>query len=155
MGYPTLHGSENCDRFLACPVSPSVFFQRVANADVVFVLSSRRLDDKSPANQCVIRSALSGTRKIEIPVRTKCVPIDQAEVAERSSWFPKMQQELQRAYSGLLKASAAAELLEESMLGITSPWLTDPLMHAFVMTLTGPDLRACANNEPVASVLEA
>jgi hypothetical protein len=70
---------------------PLFLFQRVVNADVVFVLSDRRLDDKSHANQCVIRSAVGGTRKIEIPVRTKGMPIDQVEVAERSTWFPKMQ----------------------------------------------------------------
>ena len=115
---------------------PPVFlFQRVVNADVVLVLSNRRLDDKSPANQCVIRSAVGGTRKIEIPVLTKGMPIDQVAVAERSTWFPKMQNDLRSAYKGLPNASAASELLEASMLGITSPWLTDPLMCSFVMTL--------------------
>ena len=113
---------------------PPVFlFQRVVNADVVFVLSNRRLDDRSPANQCVIRSAVGGTRKIEIPVCTKGMPIDLAAVAETSTWFPKMQNDVRSAYKGLPNAPAASELLEKSMSG-TSPWLTDYLMQAFMMT---------------------
>ncbi len=37
------------------------------------------------------------------------MPVDQVEVAESSSWYLKMQKELQRAYSGLPNASAASE----------------------------------------------
>lgn len=42
--------------------------------------------------------AVGATQKIEIPVHIERMPIDQVAVAERSSWFPEMQKEVQRAY---------------------------------------------------------
>lgn len=116
---------------------PPVFlFERVLNADVVFVLSDRRLDDKNHANQCVLRSAAGAPRTVEIPVHRKGVPIDEVDVPEPSTWFPEMQQEVRRTYSGLPMASAATELISQLLPPCTSPWLTDYLMHPFVMTLS-------------------
>lgn len=115
---------------------PPVFlFERVLNADVVFVLSDRRLDDKNHANQCVLRSAAGAPRRVEIPVHRKGVPIDEVDVPEPSTWFPEMQQEVRRTYRSLPMASAATELLSQLLPPYASPWLTDYLMHSFVMTL--------------------
>jgi len=110
-------------------------FERVLNSDVVFVLSDRRLDDKNHANQCVLRSAAGAPRRVEIPVHRKGVPIDEVDVPEPSTWFPKMQQEVRRTYGGLPMASAATELVSQLLPPYASPWLTDYLMHPFVKTL--------------------
>ena len=115
---------------------PPVFlFERVLNSDVVFVLSDRRLDDKNHANQCFLRSVAGCTWKIEIPVSEKGMPIDRVGVPERSNWFPQMQKEVRRSYSGLPLASAATELVSQLLPPFPSPWLADYLMHPFVMTL--------------------
>jgi WbqC-like protein family len=115
---------------------PPVFlFERVLNADVVFVLSDRRLDDKNHANQCVLRSAAGVPRRVEIPVHRKGVPIDEVDVPEPSTWFPEMQQQVRQTYSGLPMASAATELVSQLLPPYASPWLTDYLLHPFVMTL--------------------
>jgi len=115
---------------------PQVFlFRRMLSSDVIFALSDRWLDDKNHANQCILRSAAGGTRKIEIPVRKKGVPIDDADVLECSTWFPDMQKEVRRIYGGLPLASAASELVSQLLPPFTSPWLVDYLMHSFVMTL--------------------
>ena len=115
---------------------PDVFlFQRVLSSDVVFTLSDRRLDDKNHANECVLRSASGTRRKIEIPVRTRRVPIDEVDVPEPVTWFPGMQKEVQHIYRGLLLASAATALVSQLLPPYTSPWLTDYLMHPFVMTM--------------------
>jgi WbqC-like protein family len=115
---------------------PQVFlFQRVLNADVVFVLSDRRLDDRNPANQCVLRSDFGATQRIEIPVHRRGVPIDQVEVPEPDTWFPEIQQQVARIYSGLPMASAATGLVSQMLPPYPSPWLTDYLLHPFVVTL--------------------
>jgi WbqC-like protein family len=115
---------------------PPVFlFQRVFKADVVFVLSNRRLDDKNHANQCVLRSASGATSRIAIPVRNKGVPIDDVDVPECSTWFPEMQKQVRRIHCGLPLALAATELVSQLLPPYTSAWLTDYLMHPFVMTL--------------------
>ena len=115
---------------------PQVFlFERVLNSDVIFVLSDRRLDDRNHASQCVLRSVVGGTRKIEIPVRKKGGPIDDVDVPDCSTWFPEMQKEVRRIYDGLPLASAATELVSQLPPPYTSIWLTDYLMHSFLMTL--------------------
>jgi hypothetical protein len=135
MAYPVFMAPRTATVF-SLALFPQVFlFERVLNSDVVFVLSDRRLDDRNHANQCFLRSAAGGTRKIEIPVRNKRVPIDEVDVPEPSTWFPDMQIEVRRIYAGLPLASAASELVSQLLPPYTSPWLTDYLMHPFVMTL--------------------
>ena len=115
---------------------PQLFlFERVLNADLVFVLSDRRLDDRNPANQCVLRSDFGATQRIEIPVHRRGVPIDQVEVPEPDTWFPEIEQQVARIYSGLPMASAATGLVSQMLPPNTSPWLTDYLVHPFVVTL--------------------
>jgi len=115
---------------------PQVFlFQRVLNSDVVFVLSDRRLDDHNPANRCVLRSAFGATQRIEIPVHRKGVLIDEVDVPESATWFPEIEQQVRRIYSGLPMASAATGLVSQMLPPNTSPWLTDYLLHPFVVTL--------------------
>ena len=115
---------------------PQLFlFERALNSDVVLVLSDRRLDDKNHASQCFLRSAAGDTRKIDIPVRKKGVPIDDVDVPECSNWFPQMQKEVRRIYCGLPLALTATDLVSQLLPPYASPWLTDYLMHPFVMTL--------------------
>lgn len=105
---------------------PPVFlFERVLNADVVFVLTDRRLDDKNHANQVVLRSAAGAPQRVEIPVHRKGVPIDEVDVPDPSTWFPEMEQNVRRTYGGLPMASAATELLSQLLPPYTSPWLMD------------------------------
>jgi len=116
---------------------PVYLFRRVLDADVVLVLSDRHLDDKNHANQCVLRSFSGATRRIEIPVRKKGVPIDDVDVPDCSTWFPKLQEEVHGLYRGLPHASAAVELVSQLLppYPSPSPWLVDYLMHSFVKTL--------------------
>jgi len=115
---------------------PQLFlFQRVLSSDVVLVLSGRRLYDRNHASRCILRSSVGSSWNIEIPVQRKEVPIDDVEVPDLSTWFPEMQNEVRRIYAGLPLASAASELVAQLPPPYTSPWLTDYLMHAFVMTL--------------------
>jgi len=115
---------------------PQVFlFERVLNADVVFVLSDRHLDGHNLANQCVLRSASGAMQRIEIPVHRRGVPIDEVDVPESATWFPEIEQQVRRIYSGLPMASAATGLVSQMLPPNTSPWLTDYLLHPFVVTL--------------------
>ena len=110
-------------------------FERVVKSDVIFVLSDRWLDDIDHANQCVLRSAAGVDRKIEIPVLRKGVAIDDVDVPDPSTWFPGMQAEVRRTYSGLPLGAAASDLVSQLLPSYTSPWLTDYLMNSFVVTL--------------------
>jgi len=76
---------------------PQVFlFERVLNADVVFVLSDCRLDDHNRANQCALRSASGAIQRVEIPVHRRGVPIDEVDVPESATWFPGIEQQVRR-----------------------------------------------------------
>lgn len=68
-------------------------------------------------------------------MRKKGVPIDDVDVPECSNWFPQMQKEVRRIYCGLPLALAATDLVSQLLPPYASPWLTDYLMHPFVMTL--------------------
>jgi len=115
---------------------PQVFlFERVLKSDVVFLLSDRRLDAGNHANECILRSAYETKRKIEIPVSKKGFAIDDVPVPDRSNWFSDLQKQVHHIYSGLPLAEAACDLVSESLPDFDSPWLTDYLMHAFVVTL--------------------
>ncbi len=123
--------------FFSLALFPPVFLlQRVLAADVIVVLTDRQLDDKNHVNRCVIRPASGIMRTIEIPVRATGLRIDQTEVPAHSTWFPAMEDQVRRAYSGLEMAPEACTLLSESMSRArSSPWLVDYLMNAFMTTM--------------------
>ncbi len=116
---------------------PQVFlFQRILQADVIFVLSSRIIDQKQHVNRCALRRADGSHYNLVIPIERLAAPapIDQTPVQDPKSWLPAMLTALDGCYRGLKFAKVAKALVHDSLENIDSPWLTDYLMSTFVAT---------------------